>query len=207
MPVTKGGPLQKAKVVRSCPRTGADAAAQAMELSPQARSVARSPVFSPATARGFTSFAPVPARGTQPRIPNEPIVNGFGPAAVTTPQSNLWRERLQNERWAATRAHPMTDVKCKLGRDARLRTEIDFALNFDERLRRPTFSTPRTYEGPIHKPRMPLMPAHLRNPWGMAPYSRGSQVATPVAMAGYFSTDELQMLNATFKNERTGTWG
>jgi hypothetical protein len=32
-------------------------------------------------------------------------------------------------------------------------------------------------------------------------------VATPVAMAGYFSTDELQMLNATFKNERTGTWG
>ena len=203
MPVTKGG--------RKCQKLsshGADAAlASAMELSPQARSVARSPVFSPATARGFTSFAPVPARGTQPRIPNEPIVNGFGPAAVTTPQSNLWRERLQNERWAATRAHPMTDVKCKLGRDARLRTEIDFALNFDERLRRPTFSTPRTYEGPIHKPRMPFTPAHLRNPWGMAPYSRGSQVATPVAMAGYFSTDELQMLNATFKNERTGTWG
>lgn len=138
---------------------------------------------------------------------DESVLNMNGSAAITTVQCNLWRQRLDQESWATTRAHPFTTIKDAkgLGRDARIRNEIELALRADRRLRvAPTPPTLRGFQTPCFRPRLPVAPPASQRRL-TAPF-RSTHVATPIAAAGSFTTHELRGL-AQFKNEVSGTWG
>ena len=140
----------------------------------------------PATNRAFV------------RTVDEPVQQTNGPAALSTAQVDLWRQRLEHEQWSSFRAHPANVFGGKLGRDARLRTEITLALRADSRLMRAPAPPP---------PRRQPFTARPLPTFDPVPMLRASTVASDLAATGSFTTSALRATGARFKNEESGSWG
>ena len=142
------------------------------------------------------------------RPPTELVAQSWGPAALTSQQSNLWRERVAQECWATSRAHPRSGQRTALSRQARLATEIDLALLFAAKVRAgPTeYTRARTEVAEARRVRREQRAAALAIRAARPTFVLGQHVATPVSEAGSLTTMQLQELGCRFKNETSGTW-
>ena len=118
-----------------------------------------------------------------------------GPAALSSSQVGLWRERIRHEQWAATRAHPFNPVRSDLGRDARLRMEITLALRSDQRLRVPEAPAVRKVGQPFGQRNVSAQQAPA------LAMLRGAQNSVSVQEAGSLTARQMQAMGTRFKNE------
>ena len=130
----------------------------------------------------------------RPPCYGESVQQMNGPAAVSSSQVGLWRERVRHEQWAATRSHPFSPVRSDLGRDARLRTEITLALRNDRRLRVPVPPAHVTARK-VGRPFAPPAPATVM--------LRGAQNTVPVREMGSLTARQMQAMGTRFKNEES----
>ena len=134
------------------------------------------------------------------RPPVNNVMNMNGPSATFSQQIDLWRERVQHEQWATTRAHPFTPVRSKLGRDARLRNEITLALQDDKRLRAVMRAMP-PLPGPSPRKFGRLPSSKPLAPLPATAMPLGSQTVLAPMDAGSLTARELQQMRVQFKNE------
>ena len=118
--------------------------------------------------------------------------------------TRVFAKRVWCEQAAAIRASPVLPGAPPHTRDHRLSMEIALALRADQRLRRERPAAPLEH--------LPPVGGHYgARRFGSTTAARlppllGSQVATPVSLAGSMTSHKLQERLVLFKNMETGTW-